>query len=405
MALSCSPVEPEKLSTAESMRKQFLRIAALVWICMSLTAAFAATPHYLITNDDVVFFPTSVTFYTVEANGLLTLSGQVFTGGFGISGGYFGQSRLAVLNSSTDQCVYTSEAFSGDIVGVSVNTLEVGGSAFGSETDTGASNGIGLALNSQYLYASFTDPNAIGTFQIQPGCSLTFISDTSVVGLQGGFVTAMAVHGTTLVVTYGDGSIESFNIANGPPVSNGDKQNSTAFLKSRGAAYPNGVDITEDGHFAIFGDTATSENVEVSDMSSGRLGKTVVYSSGAAINSSNLMLSPNEALLYVSNTQGDQITAAFFDKNTGKVSGGCTSNKLKGYGTSWAFLGSLAVANPNGSGGAVYVAEFGPESSIGIVQVSVSAGTCSLAERAKSPVLDPNSSGLLSISTFPPRSF
>jgi hypothetical protein len=372
---------------------------------MSAVAAFASGPHYVIANDDVVFFPTSLTFYTVEPNGLFTLTQQVFTGGYGISGGYFGANRLAVLNSGTDQCVYASEAFSGDIVGVSVNTLEIGGSAFGSETDTGVSNGIGLALNSQYLYASFTDSNAIGTFQIQPGCSLSFIDDISVAGLQGGFVTAMAVHGNTLVVTYGDGSIESFNIGNGPPVSNGDKQNSTAYLKSQGAAYPNGVDITQDGRFAIFGDTATSENVEVSDMSSGKLGKTVVYGSGAAINSSNLMLSPDETLLYVSNTQGDQVTAAFFDKNTGKVSGGCTSNKLKGYGTSWAYLGSMAFASPKGSGGAVYVAEFGPDSGIGIVLVSVSAGTCSLVERPKSPVLDPNSTGLLSITAFPPRSF
>jgi len=191
----------------------------------------------------------------------------------------------------------------------------------------------------------------------------------------------------------------------GPPVSNGDRQNSTAYLKSQGAAYPNGVDITQDGHFVIFGDTATSENVEVSDMSSGKLGKTIVYGSGAAINSSNLLLSPDESLLFVSNTQGDQITAAFFDRKTGRVSGGCTSNRLKGYGTAWAYLGSLALGVPNGSGGAVYVAEFGPESGIGIVQLSVSAGRCSLAERAKSPVLNPDSTGLLSISTFPPRSF
>lgn len=398
MAHPCLPF------TAASTRNKLMRAVLVVWILMSAAAAFASDPHYLIANDDVLaFFPTSVTFYTIQPNGSLTFTEQVFTGGYGISGGYFGLNRVAVLNSANNQCVYASESLSGDIVGISVNTLQIGGSAFGSETDTGVSNGIGLALNSQYLYASFTDSNAIGTFQIQPGCSLTFISDIQVLGLQGGFVTAMAVRGNTLVATYGDGSIESFNVANGPPVSNEDKQNSTAYLRSHGAAYPNGVNITQDGHFVIFGDTSTAENVEVSDMSSGKLGKTVVYSSGAAINSSNLILSPDETLLYVSNTQGDQITAAFFDKETGRVSAGCTSNKLKGYGTSWAYLGSLAVATPNGSGGAVYVAEFGPESAIGIVQVSRSAGTCSLVQRTT--VLDPNSTGLLSIAAFPSGSF
>jgi hypothetical protein len=405
MAHPCLPFERGGMCKRASCLGTLLRAAALLWICMGVSGAFASGPHYLITNDDVVFFPTSVSFYTIEPNGLLTLTQQVFTGGYGISGGYFGQSRIAVLNSGTNQCVYASEAFSGDIVGISISTLEIGGSAFGSETDTGASNGIGLALNSQYLYASFTDSNMIGTFQVQPGCSLTFINDTAVVGLQGGFVTAMMVRGNILVVTYGDGSIESFNVANGPPVSNGDKQNSTAYLRSQGAAYPNGVDITRDGHFAIFGDTSTSENVEVSDMSSGKLAKTVVYGSGAAINSSNLKLSPDETLLYVSNTQGDRLSAAFFDKRTGKVSSGCISNGLKGYGTDWAYLGSLAVANPSGSGGAIYVAEFGPDSGIGIVLVSVSGAACSLVERPKSPVLDPNSTGLLSITSFPPRSF
>ena len=389
-----------------SIAGKLARVSVLLCVCLAVGAASASAPHYVITNDDVApFFLNSVTFYSIEPYGSLTLTQQVFTGGYGIGGGYFGANRLAVLNSGTNQCVYASEAFTGDIVGISVSTLQVGGSATGSSSDTGISNGIGLALNSQYLYASFTDSNVIGTFQIQPGCSLTFINDTTVAGLQGGFVTAMAAHGNSLVVTYGDGSIESFNISNGPPLSNGDKQNSTAYLKSQGAAYPNGVEITHDGRFAIFGDTSSSENVEVSDISSGKLGKTVVYPVGAAINSSNVMLSPDETLLYISNTQGDQLTAAFFDNNTGKVSAGCTSGKLRGYGTSWAYLNSLAVGSPKGSGGVVYVAEYGPKSSIGMVQVSLSAGTCSLAEHPKSPVLDPNSTGLLSISTFPLSSF
>jgi len=267
-----------------SISKQNLVLVALLWACVGVAGASALQPQYLITNDDVgSFFPNSVTFYTIGTNGTLTLTEQVFTGGYGIGGGYFGTSRLAVLNSRGNQCVYATEAFSGDIVGISINTLQVAGSAAGSSSDTGVSNGIGLALSSQYLYASFSDSNVIGTFQIQTGCTLTFIGDTSVFGLQGGLVTAMAVRVTTLVVTYGDGSIESFSVANGPPLSNGDKQNSTAYLKSKGAAYPNGVEITQDGHFALFGDTSTAENVELSDMSSGKLGKTVVYSSTAAI--------------------------------------------------------------------------------------------------------------------------
>ena len=258
-------------------------------------------------------------------------------------------------------------------------------------------------MNTQYLYASFTDSNTIGTFQVQPGCSITFVGDITVGGLQGGVIDGMAVHGNMLVGTYDDGSIESFNIAGGTPVSNGDLQNSTG--SHRGNTYPSGVDVTSDGHFAIFGDTSTSTVVEVSDISSGKLTPTVVYQLGKGISSSNIMLSPDETLLYISNTQGDKITAAFFDTSTGKLSKGCTSGNLKGYVTNWSYLAGLSLEKTTGTGGVVYVAEFGAPSSIGMIKVNSAGGKCTLKELPTSPVSDPNSPGLLSIGSFPPRPF
>jgi hypothetical protein len=339
----------------------------------------------------------------MAANGRLTMKKQVLTGGIGIAGGYFGENRLSVLDSGNTECVYASQATSNNIVGVVVKTLKVGGSARGSANDSGMSNGIGLAMNSKYLYASFTDSNTIGTFLVKPGCKIKFIGDITVSGLQGGVIDAMAIRGSVLVATYGDGSIGSFNISNGVPVSNGDEQNSTG---SRGGnTYPSGIDITQDGHYAIFGDTATSTMIEVSDISSGKLTPTVVYRLGNGISSSNILLSPDETLLYISNTQGDKITAAFFDSSTGILSKGCTSGRLRGYVTDWSYLGSLALAETTGTGGTVYVAEFGAPSSIGEVNVISAGGKCTLKESPKSPVSDPNSPGLLSIGAFPPRPF
>jgi 6-phosphogluconolactonase (cycloisomerase 2 family) len=380
---------------------------ALVWVCAaSGLAAAAGTPHYVITNDDVIpFFMSGVTFYTVDSNGLLTLKQLVQTGGSGIGGGYFSANRVAVLDTATAQCVYASQATNGNILGIDVNTLQIGGNVSGSITDTGTTNGIGLVMNAQYLYASFTDSSTIGTFQVQPGCSLTFVNDLPVLGLQGGIVTAMAIHGSLMVVTYNDGSIESFNISSGTPVSNGDKQNSTAYLRSSGAIYPNGIDITQDGHFALFGDTATSTSVEVSDISSGKLTKTVQYNLGNVISSSNIMLSPDETLLYITNTQGDRITAAFFNSGTGKVSRGCTSARLKNYVSNFSYLASLGMQTTTATGGVLYVAEFGTTSAIAMMNVTSSNGKCTLTEMSNSPVADPNSAALLSIATFPPRSF
>jgi hypothetical protein len=382
--------------------------AAFVGILFTSGLSMAAgnAPHYVVTNDDVVpFFLSGVTFYDVGANGLLTLQQEVTTGGSGIGGGYFSTNRVVVLDSGSVQCVYASQASSGDIVGIDVNTLAVGGTASGSPTDTGTKNGIGLAVNAQYLYASFTDSSTIGTFQVQPGCSLTFVNDVAVSGLQRGIVAAMTIHGSIMIVTYADGSIESFEIANGTPLSNGDKQNTTAFVSTQGSSYPNSVDISRDGHYALFGDTATSTLVEVSDISSGKLTKTVVYSLGSAINSSNIMLSPDETLLYISNTQGDSVTAAFFNSSTGKLTPGCTSGKLKGYVSSWSYLASMGLEKNTGTGGILYVAEFGAASGIAMIGVTSSGGTCTLKELSDSPAADPYSTALLSIATYPPRSF
>jgi 6-phosphogluconolactonase (cycloisomerase 2 family) len=389
-----------------SVRSWWSRVTAvLVAVCVaSGFAADAGKTHYVVTNDDVPpRNPTSVTFYTVGPDGLLTMKGKVLTGGIGIGGGYFAANRVNVLDSGNAECVYASQATSGDIVGIVVRTLKIGGSARGSANDGGASNGIGLAMNAQYLYASFTDSNTIGTFQVKPGCKLSFVGDITVAGLQGGVIDGMVIHGNIMVVTYGDGSIESFNISAGVPAPNGDEQNSTG--SRGGATYPSGVDITQDGHYAIFGDTATSTVVEVSDISSGKLTPTVVYHLGNGINSSNILLSPDETLLYISNNQGDRITAAFFDKSTGKLSKGCVSGNLKGFVTDWSYVAALALQKTTGTGGALYVAEFGAPSSIGVINVKSAGGKCTLKESSKSPVADPNSPGLLSIGAFPPRPF
>ena len=381
----------------------FIKTIVMIMVC-AVGATAATKNHYVLTNDDLSSaFPNSATFYTVGARGALTQTATVATNGNGIGGGFFGMKRIVVFSSDKTDCAYASNAQSGDIVGIPIQTLKANRPTRGSKNDGGTSNGIGLAMNAKYLYASFTDSSTIGTFQVKPGCKIVFVSDINVGGLQGGVIDGMAVHGNLLVATYGDGSIESFDVSAGVPVSNGDEQNSTG---SRGGnAYPNGIDITQDGHYAIFGDTATSTIVEVSDISSGKLTPTVVYHLGNGISSSNILLSPDETLLYISNTQGYNITAAFFDKGTGQLSKGCVSSNLKGFVTDWTYLGALALENTTGTGGVVYAAEFGAPSSIAEIQVTSAGGKCTLKESSKSPVTDPDSPGLLSIGAFPPRRF
>lgn len=388
------------------LESRLLRLIVLIIGTFAMQGLSLAQTQYVLTNDDLAFpFLTGVSFFTIGANGLPVFQQQVQTGTFGIGGGYFGMNRLAVLDSKAQKCVYASEALNAFIVGVAIDTLTVGGITSGSSTDAGTTNGIGMVMNGRYLYASFSDSNTIGTFAVESGCSLTFIGDTSVSGVHGGVINGMAIHGAMLITSYTDGSIESFTISGGTPISNGDRQISTATATSQDATYANAIDITKDGHYAIFGDTSTALSVEVSDISSGKLAKTTVYKSRASINSSNTILSPDETILYVVNTQGATVSALFFDKNTGTLSAGCTSGPLAGLSQNWSYLAGVTLMNQTGNGGGVYVAEFGTVSAIATVPLSLAGQKCSLQEAAGSPAVDPNTPGLLSIDSFPPRSF
>jgi WD40 repeat protein len=389
---------------------KFPRFVFLLVLCVQLPSfgqsagspASTSATSYLITNDDLPpkTAATAGTVFTIASDGTPQNPFKVTLGGSGAGGGYFSSGRVSVLQGSA--CAYLSLGGAGEIGGVDIQGMQDVGNFSASSTDSGLDNGIGLVNNGTYLYASYSTSNTIAAFSILPGCALSFLGDISPLGKQLGNVKGMAVHGSILVVAYGDGSIESFNVSGGIPVSNGDLQNATGYITSR---YPAGVDITADGRYAIFGDLSTTTTVEVSDISSGKLSKTVLYDAGSSGNATNIYLSPDSTLLYISNSDVGKITAAFFNAATGRVSPGCTSAKLKGFNTNWLYVSSPVTESNSGTGSVIYVAEFGAISGIAMLDVTSAAGKCTLTERASSPVVSPNSTTLLSIGVYPPRQF
>jgi 6-phosphogluconolactonase (cycloisomerase 2 family) len=389
----------------------FLRALLVVILCSCwATLAFAGgpalvpeIPSYLITNDDrPPKIATSGTLFSIAADGTLHHPTGVNLGGSGAAGGYFASNRVTVVKRGSVGCAFLSLGASSEIGAVDLRSQQDIGNFPAASTDSGIDNGIGLAHNGTYLYTSFSTSNTIATFAIQPGCGLQFLGDISLHGKHQGSVKGMAVHNHLMVVTYGEGSIESFNVAAGIPVSNGDLQDATGYATD---GYANGVDITQDGRYAIFGDMSVNTTVEVSAIHSGKLTKTVLYVLGPAGNSNNVLLSPDESLLYVANTGTGQVTAAFFDKNTGKISRPCTSTHLRGFDTDWTFMSSPVTQLNSGTGSVLYVAEFGNPSSIAMVNVASSGGRCTLTEGSQSPVVAPNTASLLSIGVYPPRVF
>jgi len=382
--------------------------AAVAMLGIAALAAGSGTPmHFLVANDDTatVFPPSTVSFYGIAADGSLAGPTRVSTGGNGIAGGYFGAARMLVAGGGPNPCVFASNAQSENIAGINARTRKLAGTFRGSHADTRlARDGIGLAVSGGHLYATFSGSGNIGGFQIQPGCTLQFMGDLHAQGLNGGFAEGVAIHGNMMVVAYGDGSIESFDISGGMPVSNGDAQYATGFQDDHA---PDAVDITRDGRYAIFGGGSTSAAVEVSDISSGKLTPTAVYSLGTAWNSGSVRLSPDERVLYVSNSSGGRVTAAFFDKTTGKVRQGCTSSPLKGFYNKFTYVGGVATELATGTGGLLYVPELGTgsRSYIGLLRFTSTGTACTLTETANSPVAGSPASALLSIGVYPPRPF
>jgi hypothetical protein len=385
----------------------------LLSACAYAAASWASgVGSFLVTNNDLpIFNPpqgpagNTVTFYSIEANGTLDNKTLVPTGGVGIAGGFFASPRIAIVPQGSDVCVFASNAASGDISGISAATRTVTGTFLASASDTASANGIGLAANANYLYATFSTSSTIATFTVEPGCTLAFVGDVFTVGLNTGVVGALAIHGPTMIVTYGDGSIESFNITGGVPVSNGDAQNSSGFANDH---LPNGVDITADGHYAVFADASTVTTLEVSDISSGKLTPTIAYDVGNSWNSGDARLTPDESFIIVSNNSGGAVTAVPFDKTSGKIYAGCSSGPLRGFYSTWSYAGAVALQLPSARGGLIYVPEFGSNgySSIGVVQLTGTGKSCTLAETASSPIVDDSDhSSLLSIGIYPVRPF
>ncbi len=400
-------------------------ISTLALIALCAGSAFAAT-KYVVTNDDNPNGNTA-TFYTVGAGGKLTLKKTVSTKGTGLGGGLFADVRINVSHSKSQPCVYVSNAVSNNVSAINEATLKNNGPFKASAKDFGGGGGISLVSTAKYVYAGFAGQSfgdgtgTIATYQELAGCKLKFVKSIAAHGTGAGAFgiggpTGMGVtpDGKTMVVGYDDGSIESFNISAGVPKPIGKAVNTTGLANGN---YPGSVDITKDGKYAIFGDIPTSTSgsvVEVGAIATLKNGKTKVYGpiQSSGLNSNFAALSPDETLLYISNNQSGQVTAAHFNKTTGvvSVSKSCISAVMNGYNTNWFYAGALTTENTqSGTGTAVYVGELGfpgsaGASSVGQVNVKSTASGCSLTEPKSSPYANPTGF-VMSIGSVPPRPF
>jgi hypothetical protein len=380
---------------------------ALVPLSQPGLAQGAETPtRYVITNDNRN--PNSATFFEIGGTTMaptLTLLSVVGTGGVGNSNAPEGAKTVVTAKVGKEACAYVANPASNNITAIDIYTQLYAGIFTASQEDTGLN---GLASNGTYFYASYGTSKTIAAFLMTTGCGLAYLDDVSAVGESNAPVNGMAAHSNILVTTFGNGSIESFNIAAGVPVSNGDLQYSTGHQSQLS---PQGVDISQNGDYAVFGDQGPAVDVEVSDISSGKLTPTKAYANlGTVGGSDNLYLSPNDGLLYVSSNHlpNAEVTALYFNETTGEIAAGCSATPKNASGAY-----NLALELPSGAGGVVYAAEGSPapahSSQIGMFTITSSGKTCTLTEGTQSPsnspVADSDGFGLKSIAVYPPRPF
>ncbi len=383
-----------------------------------------ASSTYVIVNQDQGFpYPNQVAIYVgggTDTNPTLTPLGQIYTGGFGSYGGFFGTPRVASAPDVNTNCVYVSNSGDNTISAMALNSQEFVGTYTGAPTDSGIPDGIGMAVNANFLYAGYGDSQSIAVFSTSSGCGLTYLQSIPAAGVNGGSPTGIAVRNKLLVVSYGDGSTQSFDVTNGIPTPNNDRRNSRGFagpatgLNQPLANIPNGVDMSQDGRWAIFGDTSTLSLVEIAptfSIAHTQLGATrTYYTLGTNTDAGNVHLSPDGTILYMVNNESGTVTAGFFNNASGIVTKGCTSAPLRNF-NFLPWFGMIQTRDTTGTGKVLYVAEFGryvdevgPPSAVGILTVTVNGNSCTLTEAPNSPVEVPLA-GALSLGAYPPRPY
>jgi len=383
-----------------------LSVALLAALCAS--SAFAAN-HYVVANNDTS--TNTVSVFQVSGISLVPLT-TVATGGAGLGGGYFAEVRQTIAQDGTNTCVFVADAVSSDIAAMKVigasPYLKVVGNYVSPDGDSGDYEGLGVTVAGGYVYADYTSSGTIGVWKVGAGCTLTFVTHTTAIGLSGGSVDGMAVtpNGKYLVAAYGDGSVGSYAIGGGNITLIG--QEIITGNTVGGGAYAGSVAISSNGTWAIFGDFSGTNTTQLDVAkigSNGLLAATTSYggtgSLGGGLDSNGIALSPDNKFIYVADSYSGQETTVSFDATTGVITypNACLTS-LNGYNIDWTFVSQVAPVVNSGSGGGLYMSEgfLNGESYIALLKVNSTTGCAT--EAPNSPFADTNGGNLESITSY-----
>ncbi len=355
------------------LKSQFalFAVSALV-ACCSLTAH---AQQYLYTNDSIQFNSgnNTVTAYKVSSSGAVTAIKSYLTGGLGSNGSYFAMVNIASAQTTSNQCVFASDAYSDDVAAYTMkpatgalkavlhSPFKSGGSGTGREIGLAVSNTGGKP----YLFAGNSFSSTITAFQIQPSCSLKLLKTYNVAGTPIGLKATS--DGKHLITAY-LGQVDSFNIS-----ATGGLKEMGPFTAMGAAA---GVEIGCDNSTVYFGDASSNMQVEVFKLNSnGKLVELHNFTSTKAVNSNNVLLSADGKTLFVSNTMSVPPAISALAVGSGGALTYKHTTSLKGSGQ---YALGLAA---NKAGNELFVVETNNDENIGVLKMNGSK----LTEVAGSP--------------------
>jgi 6-phosphogluconolactonase (cycloisomerase 2 family) len=288
--------------------RTLLVLSFIGWI-FALCPAQLHAQQYLFTNDNVYdgngTTPNSTTALSVSATGVIKVLHTYSTGAESAGGSYFAETPVAYAETKTNNCLFVSNGGNSTISAFSIDLSDgklktVKGSPFSYGESGRQQYGIGLATGGgTLLFAGNTAYNNISVLKISPACALKAVKTYSAPGSPDGL--KVTADGKFLISAF-LGVVDSFQIN----YSKGHLKELGPF-SAQGA--PAGIEISCDGSTAYFGDAGANTQVEVFSISpQGVLAEINNFTNSHGMNSNNVILSPDESKLYVSNTMSNQIT-------------------------------------------------------------------------------------------------
>jgi 6-phosphogluconolactonase (cycloisomerase 2 family) len=290
----------------------FRHLLVGIFLLTSVTVNAFAQNEFLYTNNQVFPEGNTVSAFMIKPSGaLVEISGSPFTtGGRGGIGGAFSIKDILVHGN----LVFVANSLSSDVSVFSIDSLTgslslIPGSPFDSGLVSNSDDGMSLAITSdgKFLMAGNTGNATIAVFSVAPSGTLSQVPGSPFQTPGQPLSMKVSPDNRFLVVAAGTfGGVVLFNIApNGslslapvPPF----------FPAGRGIAAA--LDIRCDGKVFV-GEAGDHTVVDVFDLSD-QLGLVPIpgspFVTNTGINSSVVMLSPDENLLFVSNQFSDSIT-------------------------------------------------------------------------------------------------